>query len=127
MFCKLSDAEYRFMEEVWKVEPVKSSALVKICEEKFGWKKSTTYTVIKNLINKNALVNEDTFVKSLVTAEDVAKSAGEEIVDKAFKGNVLDMFAAFLQDRKLSKDEYLKLEKMINEAYQGDAEDEKHN
>lgn len=127
MFCKLSDAEYRFMEEVWKVEPVKSSALVKICEEKFGWKKSTTYTVIKNLINKNALVNEDTFVKSLVTAEDVAKSAGEEIVDKAFKGNVLDMFAAFLQDRKLSKDEYLKLEKMINEAYQGDVEDEKHN
>lgn len=127
MFCKLSDAEYRFMEEVWKVEPVKSSVLVKICEEKFGWKKSTTYTVIKNLINKNALVNEDTFVKSLVTAEDVAKSAGEEIVDKAFKGNVLDMFAAFLQDRKLSKDEYLKLEKMINEAYQGDAEDEKHN
>ena len=127
MFCKLSDAEYRFMEEVWKVEPVKSSALVKICEEKFGWKKSTTYTVIKNLINKNALVNEDTFVKSLVTAEDVAKSAGEEIVDKAFKGNVLDMFAAFLQDRKLSKDEYLKLEKMINEAYQGDTEDEKHN
>ena len=127
MFCKLSDAEYRFMEEVWKVEPVKSSVLVKICEEKFGWKKSTTYTVIKNLINKNALVNEDTFVKSLVTAEEVAKSAGEEIVDKAFKGNVLDMFAAFLQDRKLSKDEYLKLEKMINEAYQGDAEDEKHN
>ena len=127
MFCKLSDAEYRFMEEVWKVEPVKSSVLVKICEEKFGWKKSTTYTVIKNLINKNALVNEDTFVKSLVTAEDVAKSAGEEIVDKAFKGNVLDMFAAFLQDRKLSKDEYLKLEKMINEAYQGDTEDEKHN
>lgn len=127
MFCKLSDAEYRFMEEVWKVEPVKSSALVKICEEKFGWKKSTTYTVIKNLINKNALVNEDTFVKSLVTAEDVAKSAGEEIVDKAFKGNVLDMFAAFLQDRKLSKEEYLKLEKMINEAYQGDTEDEKHN
>lgn len=127
MFCKLSDAEYRFMEEIWKVEPVKSSALVKICEEKFGWKKSTTYTVIKNLINKNALVNEDTFVKSLVTAEDVAKSAGEEIVDKAFKGNVLDMFAAFLQDRKLSKDEYLKLEKMINEAYQGDMEDEKHN
>ena len=127
MFCKLSDAEYRFMEEVWKVEPVKSSALVKICEEKFGWKKSTTYTVIKNLINKNALVNEDTFVKSLVTAEDVAKSAGEEIVDKAFKGNVLDMFAAFLQDRKLSKEEYLKLEKMINEAYQGDLENEKHN
>ena len=127
MFCKLSDAEYRFMEEVWKVEPVKSSALVKICEEKFGWKKSTTYTVIKNLINKNALVNEDTFVKSLVTAEDVAKSAGEEIVDKAFKGNVLDMFAAFLQDRKLSMEVYLNLEKMINEAYQGDLENEKHN
>ncbi len=30
------------------------------------------------------------------------------------------MFAAFLQDRKLTKEEYLKLEKMINQAYEGE-------
>ena len=120
---KLSDAEYRFVEEVWNVEPVKSSALVRLCQEKFGWKKSTTYTVIKNLINKGVLVNEDTIVRSLVTREDIARAEGNKIADKAFNGNMLDMFAAFLQDRKLTKDEYLKLEKLINEAYKGQEEE----
>lgn len=117
MIKKLSDAEYRFIEEVWKLEPVKSSDLVNICQEKFGWKKSTTYTVIKNLINKEVLVNENTYVRTLVTKDDIAKAAGDELVDKAFNGNVVDMFAAFLQDRKLTKEEYLKLEKLINDAY----------
>jgi predicted transcriptional regulator len=117
MVRKLSDAEYRFMEEIWLLEPVKSSVLVNLCQEKFGWKKSTTYTVIKNLINKEVLVNENTFVRTLVTKDHIAKAVGDELVDKAFNGNVVDMFAAFLQDRKLTKEEYLKLEKMINDAY----------
>lgn len=74
---------------------------------------------IKNLINKGVLVNEDTIVSSLVSREDIARAEGNEIADKAFNGNMLDMFAAFLQDRKLTKEEYLKLEKLINEAYRG--------
>ena len=122
MFSKLSDAEYRFMEEIWAVEPIKSSALVKICEDKFGWKKSTTYTVIKNLINKEVLINEDTFVRSLATREEIAKAEGKEIADKAFNGSVLDMFATFIKDRKLTKEEYMKLDKLINEAYKGEKE-----
>lgn len=116
---KLSDAEYRFMEELWECEPIKSSALVTLCQEKFGWKKSTTYTVIKNLINKEVVVNQDTYVRSLVTKEDIVKAEGEKLADKVYNGNLLDMFAAFLQDRKLTKEEYLKLEQMINEAYKG--------
>ena len=116
---KLSDAEYRFMEEIWQLEPIKSSSLVAICQERFGWKKSTTYTVIKNLINKEVLINENTYVRSLATKDDIAKAAGDELVDKAFNGNMLDMFAAFLQDRKLTKEEYLELNKMINDAYEG--------
>ena len=120
MISKLSDSEYRFLEVVWVEEPVKSSKLVEICQEKFGWKKSTTYTVIKNLSKKEVLVNEDTIVRSLVTREDIARAEGKEIAHKAFNGNMLDMFAAFLQDRKLTKEEYTRLEKLINEAYKED-------
>lgn len=120
MTYKLSSAEYRFMEEIWLVEPIKSSALVKLCEEKFGWKKSTTYTVIKNLIKKSVLVNEDTVVRSIVTKEELAKAEGNDIAEKAFNGNMLDMFASFLQDRKLTKEEYVKLDELINKAYKGE-------
>ena len=44
----LSDSEYRFMQVVWDAEPVGSGELVALCREKLGWKKSTTYTVLKS-------------------------------------------------------------------------------
>ena len=43
---KIFESEYRFCCILWDNEPVTSSELVKLCAEKLGWKKSTTYTVI---------------------------------------------------------------------------------
>ena len=42
----------------------------------------------------------------------------DELVDKAFNGNVVDMFAAFLQDRKLTKEEYQRYKKYHLEHFQ---------
>lgn len=39
---RISNAEYRFMCIVWEKEPVNSMELVKLCQNEFGWKKSTT-------------------------------------------------------------------------------------
>ena len=44
---KLFDAEYKFVSIIWDNEPINSTELVKICADKLGWKKSTTYTVLK--------------------------------------------------------------------------------
>ena len=46
---RLCDSEYRFMCLVWELSPVRSGDLVKEASERLGWKKSTTYTVIKKL------------------------------------------------------------------------------
>ncbi|MDY3993184.1 MAG: BlaI/MecI/CopY family transcriptional regulator, partial [Evtepia sp.] len=43
----IADSEYRFMQVVWEAAPVGSGRLVELCQEKLGWKKSTTYTVLK--------------------------------------------------------------------------------
>ena len=42
---QLGVAESRFAEIIWEKEPLSSGELVKLSEEKIGWKKSTTYTV----------------------------------------------------------------------------------
>ena len=44
---KIFDSELRFCEILWEHQPVRSSELAHLCTEKLGWKKSTTYTVIK--------------------------------------------------------------------------------
>ena len=69
MDLKLCDSEYRFMLLVWETEPVRSGDLVKISHDRLGWKKSTTYTVIKKLAERGFLKNEDTIVSSLVPKE----------------------------------------------------------
>lgn len=46
---RLCDSEYRFMCLVWELSPVRSGDLVRVAQEQLGWKKSTTYTVIKKL------------------------------------------------------------------------------
>ena len=45
----LTDSEYRFLQVVWGAEPVGSGHLVELCRQQLGWKKSTTYTVLKKL------------------------------------------------------------------------------
>ena len=45
---RLFDAEYRFMELIWDMEPVRSMDLAKKAFQELGWKKSTCYTVLKN-------------------------------------------------------------------------------
>ena len=46
---KLFEGEYRFMQVIWENAPVNSGRLVELCDKAFGWKKSTTYTMIKKM------------------------------------------------------------------------------
>ena len=46
---RLYEGEARFMDIIWDNEPVPSGKLVELCRDALGWKKSTTYTMIKRL------------------------------------------------------------------------------
>ena len=50
---QMTETEYKFAELIWEKEPIGSGELVKQCGEKFGWKKSTTYTFI--ILRTNAM------------------------------------------------------------------------
>lgn len=65
-----------------------SPELVKLCNQKFGWKKSTTYTVIKKLVDKGIIKNENTIVESLVSKEEIDRQASDELLERTCQGNV---------------------------------------
>ena len=116
MEIKIFDAEYRFMCIVWDKEPITSPALVKLCSEEFGWKKSTTYSVIKRLSERGALQNEKTIVTSLVSRLQVLKYESEQIVEKTFDNSLPSFITAFLQDKKLTQVEADQIIRMIEET-----------
>ena len=85
---KIFESEHRFCQILWEREPVSSTELVRLCREKLGWKKSTTYTVIKRLSERGVVRLENAVVTSLVSREQVQTSESREIVDRAFGGSL---------------------------------------
>ncbi len=112
---KIFESEYRFLCILWEQEPVTSPELVKLCNEILGWKKSTTYTVIKKLAEKGIVKSENTIVSSLIKKEEVDKQEGEELLQRTSNGNVPSFLASFLKDRKISKEEAERLRRLIDE------------
>lgn len=113
---KLFEAELRFLDIIWGVEPVNSTQLCKLCEQRLGWKKPTTYTMIRKLCERGILKNENATVTSLVKREEVQRYESETLVEKSFDGSLPAFVAAFLTDKRLTKEEAAKLRRMIEEA-----------
>lgn len=111
---KVFESEYRFCLILWEHEPVKSTELVKLCQEELGWKKATTYTVIKRLAERGVLKSEDAVVTSLVSKEDVQAAEIDELVEKTFEGSLPAFIAAFTKHKKLSAKEMAELRNLID-------------
>ena len=112
---KIYEGEYRFLNILWENEPISSPKLVQLCNEQLGWKKSTTYTVIKKLIDKGIVKNENTIVSALVTKEEVDRQDSDELLQRTSKGNIPAFFAAFLKDRKLSREDAEHIRQIIDQ------------
>lgn len=113
---KLFDAEYKLALLVWDNEPIKSTDLVKLCADRLGWKKSTTYTMLKKLCERDILQNKEATVTALVKREDVQKYESRAVLARSFDGSLPQFLTAFLDDHKLSPQEAEELKKIIEEA-----------
>ena len=113
---KIFESEYRFCCILWEHEPVKSTELVRLCKEKLGWSKATTYTVIKRLSERGVVKSEDAVVTSLVSRQEAENARIDELVEDTFGGSLPAFVAAFSRRPKLSAEEAAALRKMIEEA-----------
>ena len=113
---KLGEAEYRLMNIVWEKGPLPAMELAGICLEQYDWKKSTVYTMLKRLGDKGVLAFEEKVVTALIPKEQVDRMESQALLEKAYRGSVPDFFAAFLQDRRLTREEAVRIQKMIEEA-----------
>jgi BlaI family penicillinase repressor len=116
---KLCESDYRFMQVVWENEPVASGKLVTLCAEKLGWKKSTTYTVLRKMCEKGFLKNEDTIVTSVIPKEKVQAYESEYFVEKTFDGSLPKFIASFLGGKTLSEKEAEEIKRLIDAHKEG--------
>ena len=118
---KIPEGEYRFCRILWEQEPVSSLELVRLCQERLGWKRTTTYTVIKRLGERGVLKLENGIVTSLISREQAEKAEIETFVESKFGGSLPAFVAAFTRHQKLSDAELDEVQKMIDRIRRGDA------
>lgn len=110
---KLGVVESKFADLVWENEPIASGDLVKLCETELGWKKSTTYTMLKRLCERKIFVNNGGVVTSLMSKAEFGAVQGERIVEDTFEGSLPAFLAAFTKRKKLSKEELKEIKDII--------------
>lgn len=113
---KMGEVELQFAEIIWENEPLGSGALVKLALEKLGWKKSTTYTVLKKLCTKGIFQNQDSVVSSVLNKEQYYGRQAKSLVEEGFGGSLPKFLAAFTAQEKMSKKEIEALRSFIEEA-----------
>ena len=114
-FLKLCDSDYRFMQIVWEAAPVNSGELVRLCSERLGWKKSTTYTQIKKMCDKGYIENVQATVRVLVPRAQVQADESAYFVERTFDGSLPEFLTAFLGGKTISEKEAERIKRMIDE------------
>ncbi len=116
---KLAETEARFADIIWEHEPVASMQLVKLCEERLSWKKSTTFTVLKKLCDRGIFQNVKAVVSARISREEFYAGKSREFVDEAFGGSLPKFLTAFIGKSRLSSKQVEEMKSLI-ESYRED-------
>lgn len=115
MSVKLFDSELRVMEVLWKEGDMTAGQLAKILREQIGWNRNTTYTVIKKLIEKEAITRrEPNFMCSArISRQEVQQQETTALIDRLFDGSAEFFLSAYLRGRALSEGEIAQLKEFV--------------
>ena len=113
---KLGEVEMKFADIIWENEPLSSGLLVKLCEDKLQWKKSTTYTILRRVCERGLFKNEEGMVSSNVTQQEFLSNKTDQFIEETFQGSLPGFIAAFTSNRKLSDEEVEELKKLIERS-----------
>ena len=112
---KLTNAETKLAELIWNNQPIASMEMIKLAQQEFDWKKSTTFTILKHLIEKGLAKNENSSVTMLYTREEFLAKQSCNYVDETFDGSLPMFVAAFTSNRKLTKQQIAELKHLIDD------------
>ena len=110
----LGAAESKFADIIWKNEPLTSSELSMLSEKEIGWKKTTSFTVLKRLCDKGLFQNIKGSVSSLISREDYYSMQSERFVEDNFDGSLPAFIAAFSKNKRLSPSEIEELRRLVD-------------
>ncbi len=111
---RLAPAEFQFAELIWEHAPFTTGELVKLCAAHFGWKRSTTYTVLKRLSQKGLFQAENGQVTVLISKAEYEGIQSEQFVEENFHGSLPAFLVSFGSRKKLCASDIDALQRVID-------------
>ena len=107
------------MECLWEKSPRTGRETVAWLEQKMGWTRSTTLTMLRRLEAKGAVAGDTdgerkTF-RPLIVREEVAVRETENLLDRAYKGSLSLLVSSLTRKQRLSQKEIDELYAILKE------------
>ena len=117
---KLPKSELDVMKVIWKIgDGVSSKEVVSAMEEKNGWKRTTTLTLLSRLAEKQFIQPKRehrlTHYTALVNEKDYLKLATEDFLTDVHDGSLGSLFAALGVYEKIDNNEMEDLKKLLDD------------
>ena len=113
---KLGVMEGRFADLIWESAPISTAELVKLCQQEFDWKRTTTYTMLKRLCQRGIFQSNNGTVVVLISKEVFSGKQSEQFVEDTFGGSLPAFIAAFVKRRRISDAEADEIQRLIDES-----------
>ena len=115
----LTEAEWTVMECLWEKSPRTGRETVAWLENRMGWTRSTTLTMLRRLETKGAVASDTegelkTFCP-LILREEVAIRETEHLLDRAYKGSLSLLVSSLTRKQSLSQKEIDELYAILRE------------
>ena len=116
----LTPTEWHLMECLWEKSPRTGREAVEYLEQKVGWSRSTTLTLLRRMAEKGLIhCGEEDGLKvytPLVPREDAVLRETDDFLNRVYKGSISMMLSAITQKQDLSKEEIDELYAILKQA-----------
>jgi BlaI family penicillinase repressor len=116
----LSEAEWKVMEALWDREPATGRELSERMEQRCGWNRSTTLTLLRRMEAKGAVESVQAgpvkAFRPLLRREEAALKETESFLSRVYHGSLSMMVSTLSQKQALSQREIDELYALLKEA-----------
>lgn len=123
----LTTAEWNVMECLWERSPRTGREATALLEERMGWNRSTTLTLLRRLEAKGAVASDtESGVKTfrpLLRREDAVLRETEHFLDRVYHGSLSLMVSALTQKQSLPQEEIDELYAMLKQMEEANHRD----
>lgn len=112
------DAEMHLMVKIWDEGSIRAIDLANWATETLGWKKNSTYSILKKLLEKGAVRRDEPgFVLTpLVSRDQIAREKTTRMMDKMYNGSMKLFLTGLLGGGKMDEKTLAELSELLEKA-----------